>query len=402
MKKTVKIVLAFSAMMTMTMAAFAQNSNSFNATAGTIRNDVNYSMDPRYFQEADFNDFLTYLNVNIDKKVTSHNGGYLDLGFEKKISDLTLGAYYYGDMWGNAYGHKYVKTPGTVVSEEVTVETTTDQCKNDFGILAGYKIFGLKLDFAIDANSSKTVVTTTPKNESATEEITKSSSTDFKFGGTFGASLDLSPFTLKPLASFGYNNNNKEGEKAFLMSLGSDFVFGKGSAEHIAGILYSLSAGSKETSSVTVSHPVNSINLYYKAHFDLGSKAEIGARVNVINKFDSYKETSKNNNETIENKFTYDLISTAAIGVKLNATQDFAFNTGIDVILPNVHSVSYPDSSIKSYETTSNCDFPTTIYAGCDLNIGKNWLLDASVDFKLGNVGSSIFSALTLGVSYRK
>lgn len=394
MKKTGKIVLTLCLMMTMTMAAFAQNSNSYNATAETIRNDIDFSLNPSYYMDAEFKDCLTYF------KIDGHN---LDLDFSKVIGNLYLGTSYNGNLWGNASSVKNDGIKG--VTATTYKEINKNKSENNFEILFGFMNLGARVDFSINPDTTKTKTTTvTEKYNGETTSDTKESkesSTTFSIGGTLGGSFDLGSVTLKPTAYFGGANmssgNSNSGK--FLMNLGSNVILGKKSVTHTFGLLYKLDTGYASENKKDIK---NDVNLSYRASFDLGSKAKIGTLVTLDNSFNSVKITDKDGNVT-SNTFVYKLTSNAALGVKYNASKDFAVNVGMNMNLPNVESTTHPGSSFNIHDTKSNCDFTSHLYTGCDWTLGNNWMLDMSLDFAFGEgPNKNIFSTLKLGVSYRK
>ena len=68
MKKTLKIIALISLLMSIiSTSVFAQSSNTFTATAGTMRTDVDNFMDVRYFNEVDFENLFSSVDFSLNE-----------------------------------------------------------------------------------------------------------------------------------------------------------------------------------------------------------------------------------------------------------------------------------------------------------------------------------------------
>lgn len=404
MKKTLKFIIATSLVLAMTtMAAFAQ---SLTASAGTIKDDVDYSMDPRYFQRADFENFLVNGDYN------SGLGNNLNVTFAKQINDFYLGTKYTGNFWGR------------VTSDSSTTPKTDNQyCYNAFDVLFGLKNVDLGIKATTEFKFDK-------KNEN---EKTNMYNIGFETG--FGAKL--SNFELKPLIKFTYKNtkaqaaiNNVTTTNTFVGKVGADFVFNeKNGFNSILGIDYNLNLPIAETVSLgavtnkkigTVKSfdfnensyekvdTVNSLVISYRTNYTVNNKVELGGKAAIINQFNPYKKTDSNNNVTFDgDKFTYELNSNIALGMKYKVVpESFIINTGFGIDFPNVISTTKNNNSTKTKTTTTifDNDWRTTIYTGFEWNILKNFTLDTSMNFCIQYTGefTQMFNNLSVGLSYRK
>ena len=407
MKKIFKIVATLLLVLVTSTFVFAQTSNTFTATAGTLRDDADNFMDVRYYNDVDFSNFFAWTNLSL---------GDVNLGFAKKFNELYLGAYYAGDLLNSL-----TKTESKEISsEEIVSYTKNETGMHEFDLLFGFSGMALKLNTNFNINSTYTSETNYVKNSNYIFDLT--------WGGL---SVPVENFALRPYASIGYaftdastyteddttpgivtKTTDKSGNLGLLtVSLGSDLEWGdKSGFFSVAGLTYALSFATglngeiRETvtsidggSTNTIitkrdgaSNVVNIIAPYYRFEYTASEKVKFGGCVNAVLGINSlcngfpYIDTPSTETPTVITTST--IASTVALGMQYKLKENFAMNVGFGANLPSIFSVKNVDAVNNTRTVVANTVvgdvdtlFSSFLRTGFVWDINENCALDASM-----------------------
>lgn len=403
MKKIFKIVATLLLVLVTSTFVFAQKSNTFTATAGTLRDDADNFMDVRYFNELDFSNFFAWTNLSL---------GDVNLGFAKKFNELYLGAYYAGDLLNSL-----TKTESKEISsEEIVSYTKKEVGMHEFDLLFGFSGMALKLNTNFNINSTYTSETNYVKNSKYIFDLT--------WGGL---SVPVEKFNLRPWAKVGLNfidnynysktttevlgitsttiTEDKSGNYNYLtIILGSDFEWGdKESFFSVAGFEYLFGSrlglnGALKTEETNVdgasktvttnyagkSYIKNTITPYYRFEYKASDNLKFGGKATV--KLDmttsssgySYTDTPVSTEVTLTKTTNVD--SEIDFGMQYKLKENFAMNVGLGANLPKLTFTKTVDAVNNETEVkTTTSGFGTVLLTGFVWDINENCALDASM-----------------------
>ena len=406
MKKIFKIVATLLLVLVTSTFVFAQESNTFTATAGTLRDDADNFMDVRYFNELDFSNFFAWANIS---------SSYANLGFAKKFNELYLGAYYAGDLLNSL-----TKTESKEISSEEIVSYTKNEAgQHEFDLLFGFSGMAIKLDTYFNTNNTSTENTTT---------VTDKHDSNYYFGLTWGGlSVPVENFNLRPWAKVGLNfidkynysktttevlgntsttiTEDKSGNYNYLtIILGSDFEWGdKESFFSVAGLQYLFGSrlglnGALKTEETNVdgasttvttnyagkSYIKNTITPYYRFEYKASDNLKFGGKATV--KLDM--TTSSSGYPYIDTPATTEVILTKEtnvdseidFGMQYKLKENFAMNVGFRAVLPSFdYKKEINGLTAVTSVTTKTDSFDSFLRTGFVWDINENCALDASM-----------------------
>lgn len=423
MKKTFKIITMLLLVLVTSTFVFAQQSNTFIATAGTLRDDADNFMDVRYFNDVDFSNFFVMTNLSL---------GGANLGFAKKSNDFYFGSYYSGDLWGFSFLDKNVATD----SGEITYFNKTIQNFHEFDLFFGFSGMALKLDTNFNINTTYT-------------DANYNKNSDYYFALTWGGlSIPVGNANIRPYATVGYSiydattyeetdvlgvttkiTDKSANENVLSVMLASDVEWGdKSGFFSVAGLQYALYLGiglngdvsesvvttdGTTTTSVTkrdgASYTTNYIAPYYRFEYTASDKVKFGGRVGATVDITTYcagltyTDTPSVDTPSVD---TYFLVySNLAFGMQYKLKPEFAMNVGVGANLPTFYSQKTVDVTLN--DTASSIytyGIDTTIYTGFVWDINENCALDASMNIGLtpAFLDDILNGSLTLGFKYKK
>lgn len=426
MKKTFKIVASLLLVLVTSTFVFAQVSNTFSATGGTLRDDADNFMDVRYFNDVDFSNFFATTRLSFD---------YANLGFAKKFNDLYLGAYYAGLLW-NAFE---ITENEQISTGEIATYNKTVTGDHEFDLLLGFSGMAFKLDTMFYFDNNVVMVGDTSKT------TTKNSFSDFAL--TWGGlSIPAGNANLRPWATLGFQMNDRavvqeyniDGEitintdktdsrNHFLMTLASDIEWGdKDGFFSVAGLGYTLytavglndvvnetnnaddpkllRVGAKDSSSI--------IDSYYRFEYTASDKVKFGGRVWVSFNFNTYCDgDTYYSGDDVPHVDDFTVTSTTMIysglgfGMQYKLKPEFAMNLGFYATLPTFESEKNVNKTLDSMSVTSGVysDFNPYLMAGFVWDINENCALDASMSLMLEpRFWSDVLDGqLSLGFKYK-
>lgn len=427
MKKTFKVVASLLLVLITSTFVFAQTSGTFQGTAGTLRDDADYFMDVRYFNEVDFSNFFAWTNISSSSA---------NLGYAKKFDELYLGAYYAGSLWYDFEKNEEEEIgSGDRLDSEKTVTG-----EHYFDLLFGLPEVAIKLDTYFDLNDTVTLgykdtTKETYKNSTYGIDLTLGGisvpyeNVDFKPWGCLGFKMYDNTFIYEENNDGDiYTTNDKRNSKnSFIMTLASDIEWGdKDGFFSVAGLGYTLDtaiglndvvresndsdepkeikAGAKDT--------INKINSYYRFEYTASEKVRFGGRVEIDFEFNTYcdgdtyysGDTTPNVND-LDVKSTTNITSVLAFGMQYKLKPEFAMNVGFGADLPTFEStktVNVTGDSMVVYSKVKS-SFAPYLMAGFVWDINENCALDAYM-----NIGTTpkfwdsvLNGSLSLGFKYK-
>jgi hypothetical protein len=369
MKKMKLAAFCAALMFTTAGAGFAQVSNTYTATAGTFKTDVDNFMD--------VNDWNTVKPKNIFGYTGfAHNN--IDLGLAKQFKNFYAGVYFNGNLWsGN------IATESTVDTNSVeTHNFTSGTSSNNVSLFAGVGNWGFKGELVYQPNSSLTT-------ESNTSNTTSKTDSQYYYMNTSlsaGTNITAKGITFKPHASLGVIvNSNKtttktsgtapvdttadSGYSQIYIGLGSGFVFPekyniKQSALFDTSFYFSIYPSESATNNVTNSSTavVRSGNyiilspsylVQTKPVEKLGLNAKVSAPITFKNTHQGDTTVTTNGTSvTTAGNTDYNDITfkpTVALGLQYTAVPDkFIVNSGFSVTIP---SFEYTNTNDKEAGT---------------------------------------------------
>ena len=390
MKKTAKFFLATALVMAVTsMAAFAQASS--RATAWTIRDDVDYATDYRYYKDANVNNYLLSTNI-------STYG--LNLGFGKQFEKNYLGISYDGNLWGS-HTTESVKNGDTKTTNHKEYDYY-----NYFTIFGGFSNMSLGLQFNFGGNKEEI------KWNTGKYEKTINVNPVLLLSGNFKGEKN----TAKPYINFGYKYNETENENdntfkkynGFNVLLGSDFVSTKDKLYSIFNVNYNFDMNkNNKYNNITDKYTGadkyinNTLALSYKVNYTLNDKIVIGGKFYAGNNFNFGKELDDDDTET-SSSFTYSLNPMLSAGLKYEISPSkFALLLGTRMQVSGVE-VTTKETKTNTKETNTTIEgFYSDFHCGFNWNLTDKVVLD--LNSKLPTDGRSISDfTIDIGLSYRK
>lgn len=431
MKKTFKVVASLLLVLVTSTFVFAQTSGTFQGTAGTLRDDADYFMDVRYFNEVDFSNFFSMINLSS----TSAN-----LGFAKEFDDVYIGAYYSGALWN---GFNSTKT----VNDMTTNVTNNFTGNHQFDLLLGISGIAIKFDSIFNVDNENTKESDAETND---REEGKTNSSNYIFGLTFAVdSVPMEYGNVIPWGRIGFdlNDNTEEtievydgttyretnksaNENKLLVTLAADFENGdRESFFSVAGIKYTLetligangviveATDGSETSTMSRYDKLGVTNNFdlnyrfeYKASDNLKFGGRIGAEIDIYTSCagDTYYDDDKpESTDKLPQTTETNISSNLGLGMQYKIKPNFAMNVGLGATLPKFESTK---NVIYAGDTTSttvisnvNTAFSSTLSAGFVWDINENCALDAYMNIgRTPKFLSSILDgSLTLGFKYK-
>ena len=434
MKKTLKIVALLLLVLVTSTFVFAQSSNTFTATAGTLRDDADNFMNVRYYNDVDFSNFFAWTDLSLDEA---------NLGFAKKIDELYLGAYYNGDLWDGS-------------SDKTTTENTTNVTKNitgnhTFDLLFGFSGMAFKLGTYFNLDNTKTSYVDT---ENEYESESKTNNSTYTFDLTWGGlSVPAGNANLRPWAEIAFEINDatvysevKTGDTTVVttdktntnnlntlsVTLASDAEWGsKDAFFSVAGLAYTLETAigangvvyevtdGDNTSSTTRAGKQDISNIfspYYRFEYKVSDNLKFGGRVEanlaINTSCDGYTYDPENPpTEVPDFDVTTDtsISSNLGLGMQYKLKPNFAMNLGLKASLPRFDSTKTvaPDLIGDGVTTTVNSDvnssFSSNLYTGFVWDINENCALDASMSIPLtpSILMDILGGGLSLGFKYK-
>lgn len=433
MKKTLKIVALLLLVLVTSTFVFAQSSNTFTATAGTLRDDADNFMDVRYFNEVDFSNFFVWTNLSLDEA---------NLGFAKKFDALYLGAYYKGDLWSSSTTDKSDNTDADIDTDSVEKTVSGD---HSFDVLLGFSGMALKLDtyFDIDNNSEEM----TEKGDLMSES--KNNDSTYSFDLTWGGlSIPVGNVNLRPMATLGLDikdsteyscNYDADGVKilettneanninTLTIKLASDIEWGsKESLFSVVGLSYAFKTAigaNGEIGKTTISDTSyvgfredykkvsNKFNSYYRFEYQASDNLKLGARVNADIEFTknsdgyTYQDEAPEEKPEVDVESDTDIDSEIAFGMQYRFNPKFAMNLGLESTLPSFTSTKTvsPASKTTTVESKWNDAFSSSLYTGFVWDINENCALDAYMSIPLNPsiLMDILGGGLSLGFKYK-
>lgn len=421
MKRIFKIVVSLLLVLVVSTFVFAQSSNTFIATAGTLRDDADNFMDVRYFNEVDFSNFFTWLDLSL---------GDANLGFAKKVKELYFGAYYNGNLWtGNTKVDK-TDIEGTLIQYDEGKNSS-----NSFDFIFGFAGMAVKLDTNFELNDTLSVT-----------ETSKDDNKDslYSFQLTWGGlSIPLGKINLRPYATLGFSVHNattvneekivdtiytitdkQNNVNYFDMLLASDVEWGdKAGFFSVAGLGYLLDLGIKanglvydNTNSLQkitrdgAKNISNVINTYYRFEYTASEKVKFGAKANLsllintnTNGVTSTKIGELDPVTNVEDVNTYtNFASSIALGMQYKFKPEFAMNVGFYTSFPyttNDKTVTSDTVTVNIYTSTLD----TYLYTGFVWDINENCALDTSMEIGISPkfLDDILNGSLSLGFKYK-
>ena len=433
MKKTFKIVALLLLVLVTSTFVFAQSSNTFTATAGTLRDDADNFMDVRYYNDVDFSNFFAWTNLSLDEA---------NLGFAKKFDALYLGAYYKGDLWSSSATDKSDNTDADIDTDSVEKTVSGD---HSFDVLLGFSGMALKLDtyFDIDNNSEEM----TEKGDLMSES--KNNDSTYSFDLTWGGlSIPVGNVNLRPMATLGLDikdsteyscNYDADGVKilettneanninTLTIKLASDIEWeSKESLFSVVGLSYAFKTAigaNGEIGKTTISDTSyvgfredykdvsNEFNSYYRFEYQASDNLKLGARVNADIKFTknsdgyTYQDEAPEEKPEVDVKSDTDIDSEIAFGMQYRFNPKFAMNLGLKSTLPSFTSKKTvsPASKTTTVESKWNDTFSSSLRTGFVWDINENCALDAYMFIPLNPsiLMDILGGGLSLGFKYK-
>lgn len=427
MKKIFKIVATLLLVLVTSTFVVAQTSNTFTATAGTLRDDADNFMDVRYFNELDFSNFFAWTNISSSSA---------NLGFAKKFDELYLGAYYSGSLWNSIDNSE---SSGSIVDVNNSAVLS-----NEFDLLFGFSGMAIKLDTYFNTNNTSTEDTTT---------VTDTHASNYYFGLTWGGlSVPVEKFNLRPWAKVGLNfidkygysktttevlgitrititEDKSENYNYLTIILGSDFEWGdKESFFSVAGLQYLFGSrlglnGALKTVETNVdgvsttdttnyvgkSYIKNTITPYYRFEYKasdnlkFGGKATVNVDMTTSSSGYSYSDTPVSTEVTLTKETNVD--SEIDFGMQYKLKENFAMNVGLRAVLPSFDYEKEINGLTSVTTVTTNTDsFSSYLRTGFVWDINENCALDASLNIgtKPSFLSSILDGSLFVGFKYKK
>ena len=409
MKKTLKIIALISLLISIiSTSVFAQSSNTFTATAGTMRTDVDNFMDVRYFNEVDFENLFSSVDFSLNE---------FNLGFATNINKLYLGAYYSGDLFNS-----FEKSENFGVDGKLNNFGKTTEFNHEFDVLFGFSGMGIKLT-SIFAGTEDYLT-----NHTKTE-ITKNLKTNIAltWGGLY---VPIRDGYWRPYLSLGFLNLNNSkntttlvsdvsltesyekigGYSNFMYNISSDFEFGsKYDFFSVFGFSYiglidvaingdvsseiiSFKDGDQSKTVVTrkdASSVWQIFSPYYRFEYQfsdslrLGGSANIFLQSNIIDEGKKITSVDGTTSEPVESgksketKFASNLSLGLNYFVKSNFAINFGYKADFPIILGKTQE-NTDDSKVKGSSTIS--EFINTLSMGFAWYISENCIFDTSLD----------------------
>lgn len=433
MKKTFKIVALLLLVLVTSTFVFAQSSNTFTATAETLRDDADNFMNVRYYNDVDFSNFFAWTDLSLDEA---------NLGFAKKFDALYLGAYYKGDLWDGS-------------SDKTTTENTTNVTKNitgehTFDLLFGFSGMAFKLDTYFNLDNTKTSYVDT---ENEYESESKTNNSTYTFGLTWGGlSVPAGNANLRPWAEIAFEINDatvysevKTGDTTVVttdktntnnlntlsVTLASDAEWGsKDAFFSVAGLAYTLETAigangvvyevtdGENTSTVTrydFKYALNTFSPYYRFEYKVSDNLKLGGRVGASLNIktgcpgDTYIDENKpEDTPRFVKTTTTEIDPNLGLGMQYKLKPNFAMNLGLEASLPSFDSIKTvtpvgEDSESKNVVSDVNSSFSSNLYTGFVWDINENCALDASMSIPLtpSILMDILGGGLSLGFKYK-
>lgn len=432
MKKTFKIVALLLLVLVTSTFVFAQSSNTFTATADTLRDDADNFMNVRYYNDVDFSNFFAWTDLSLDEA---------NLGFAKKFDALYLGAYYNGDLWDGS-------------SDKTTTENTTNVTKNitgnhKFDLLFGFSGMAFMLDTNFNLDNTKTSYVDT---ENEYESESKTNNSTYTFGLTWGGlSVPAGNANLRPWAKIAFDINDatvysevKTGDTTVVttdktntnnlntlsVTLASDAEWGsKDAFFSVAGLAYTLETAigangvvykytdGDNTSSTTRAGKQDISNIFspyyrfeYKVSDNLKFGGRVGANLAINTSCDGYTYDPENPPEVpnLEVKTATSISSNLGLGMQYKLKPNFAMNLGLKADLPRFDSTKTvtpvgEDAESKNVVSDVNSSFSSNLYTGFVWDINENCALDAYMSIPLNPsiLMDILGGGLSLGFKYK-
>ncbi|MBQ7905883.1 MAG: hypothetical protein IJ361_09035 [Spirochaetaceae bacterium] len=432
MKKTFKVVALLLLVLVTSTFVFAQSSNTFTATAETLRDDADNFMDVRYFNEVDFSNFFVWTDLSLDEA---------NLGFAKKFDALYLGAYYKGDLWDGS-------------SDKTTTENTTNVTKNitgdhKFDLLFGFSGMAFKLDTSFKLYNTKENDVDT---ENEYESESKTNNSTYTFGLTWGGlSVPAGNANLRPWAKIAFeikdatvysevktgdttvvttDKTNTNNLNTLSVTLASDAEWGsKDAFFSVAGLAYTLETAigangvvyevtdGENTSSTTRAGKQDISNIFspyyrfeYKVSDNLKFGGRVGANLAINTSCDGYTYDPENPPEVPDLEVTTatSISSNLGLGMQYKLKPNFAMNLGLKADLPRFDSTKTvtpvgEDSESKNVVSDVNSSFSSNLYTGFVWDINENCALDAYMSIPLNPsiLMDILGGGLSLGFKYK-
>lgn len=433
MKKTFKIVALLLLVLVTSTFVFAQSSNTFTATADTLRDDADNFMNVRYYNDVDFSNFFAWTDLSLDEA---------NLGFAKKFDALYLGAYYNGDLWDGS-------------SDKTTTENTTNVTKNitgnhTFDLLFGFSGMAFKLGTYFNLDNTKTSYVDT---ENEYESESKTNNSTYTFDLTWGGlSVPAGNANLRPWAEIAFEINDatvysevKTGDTTVVttdktntnnlntlsVTLASDAEWGsKDAFFSVAGLAYTLETAigangvvyevtdGENTSTVTrydFKYALNTFSPYYRFEYKVSDNLKLGGRVGASLNIktecpgDTYIDENKpEDTPRFVKTTTTEINPNLGLGMQYKLKPNFAMNLGLKASLPSFDSIKTvtpvgEDSESKNVESDVNSSFSSNLYTGFVWDINENCALDASMSIPLtpSILMDILGGGLSLGFKYK-
>lgn len=393
MKKIIKLLVATSLIFaTTTVSAFAQ---SYDATAKTIKDDVNYALKSRYYKDANINDFLLYTSLN-----TSQFG----IDFAKQFEKLYFGL----EANSNFLGSKVFTNTETPSS---TIKTNTGSSSNSLYMLFGFNNMGINFYTSVSTNTNQT------KEDSTI--TSKNNSTTVTLEANWGGSFNHDKFTYKP--ELGLHTNfdiisiepkaDYSKDTKFSMNLNNDFVFGNKNglysvltANYTWGIPDTRYYNSSDVLKSKESSFDNKLFLSYLVNYKASEKVILGAEVDLSQDFNFGKHSDNLGNVT-KSSFTYNLDPKLYFGMKYSAIPSkFVIDGGFHMSLPYLRSTTTDTKSTNTKKTTSNWYYGMSpkVCLGFEWTPFTNFVIDTGFSYSIGSNFDTLFNSISIGISYRK
>lgn len=422
MKKILKIVASLLLVLVTSTFLFAQVSNTYDSTAGTLRDDADNFMDLRYFNEVDFSNFFVWTDLSADS---------IDLGFAKKVKDVYIGAYYNGYLWDTSLSEEITNLNNNELNsflKEVSFENYLD-------LLFGFNGMGLKLSTGFDIYEDQEVTTTS-------SEKNKNSSYFFDLGWG-GLSIPVDKFTIYPHVMVGYSFNdetnissNKIGDTVYTrtdissnlgilsFNFGADMAWGdKAGFYSETGLDYSLGIGImpkdrilEDTGTNEIQNRVggvlaiNYFTPYYRFEYSASEQVKFGGKIQselLLLKYTDGTITTSADGMTsdIDINDIYNITSVEHyidFGMQYQVKPAFAINFGFSFNIPSVIFVKVisTDTVTRGHDTGY---FSSSLSTGFVWDINEKCALDANLNISVSPsiLNDILNNSMSLGFKYK-